>query len=123
MLQDEVAVEQDFLDFSEDVEIGVEVSPAGLHHADAGVGEVVDGAHQEVGGGQEIGIEDGDKLAGREFETCLESARLVAFAVNAVEVLDVVANVAVTLAEGFGKLGGVVGGIVKNLNLEEFPGV
>ena len=41
----------------------VEVAPAGLDHPDIGGIEGRDGAQQEVGKGEEVGIEDGDVFA------------------------------------------------------------
>ena len=43
---------------------------------------------QEIGGRDEIGVEDGDELAGGGLETLLQRARLVAVAVRTVVVLD-----------------------------------
>jgi len=52
VLQDEVAVQQHAFHFGEEVVIAVQVAPARLHHADRGIGEVVDGAREEVRGGE-----------------------------------------------------------------------
>src|ERR1035438_7680208 len=52
------------LHFGEEVVIAVEVAPACLHHADGGIGEVVNGAREEVRGGDEVGVEDGDHFTG-----------------------------------------------------------
>ena len=84
---------------------------------------MVDGAEEEIDGREEVGIEDGNEIAGSRFQTFLEGAGFVAFPVGAVMVFDGVADVAVAFAEGFGKGMGVVGGIVEDLNLEEFPRV
>ena len=48
VLEDEVAVEEDGFDLGEEAVVAVEVRPAGLHHADAGLGEVVDDLHEPV---------------------------------------------------------------------------
>ena len=123
MLEDEVAVEQHALHFGEKVVIAVEVAPACLHHADGGIGEVVNGAREEVRGGDEIGVEDGDHLAGGGLQPFLERASLKPVAVGAVVVFNGVAERAVAFDEGAGKGRGVVGGIVQHLNLEQLLGI
>ena len=123
VLEDEVAVEQHALHFGEKVVIAVEVAPACLHHADGGIGEVVNGAREEVRGGDEIGVEDGDHLAGGGLQPFLERASLKPVAVGAVVVFNGVAERAVAFDEGAGKGRGVVGGIVQHLDLEQFLGI
>ena len=63
VLQHEVAVQQNGLHLGQERVIAVDVGPARLHHADLGIGEVVDHSHQPVGRGSEVGVEDGDELA------------------------------------------------------------
>ena len=63
VLENEVSVEQDGFHLGEEGVVAVEVGPAGLDHADAGLGEVVDDLHEPVGRGDEVGVEDGDELA------------------------------------------------------------
>ena len=63
VLQHEVAVEQDGLDLGQHAVVAVQVRPAGLHHADLGLGKVVDDLHEPVGRGHKVGVEDGDELA------------------------------------------------------------
>ncbi len=119
MLQDEMAVQQHRLDFGEEVVIAVEIAPAGLHHADLGVGEVVNGAHQKIGGRNKIGIEDGDEFAGGGFQAFLEGSGFIAVAIAAVQIVDGVAEGAIAFHQGFGEGGGIVGGIVQHLDLQE----
>src|ERR1700679_4189055 len=88
MLQDEVAVEEDGLDLGEHGVVAVEVRPAGLDHADAWLGEVVDDAHKPVGWRDEVGVEDGDEFAFGDEEAFIESAGLKAVTVGAVDVDD-----------------------------------
>ncbi len=51
VLEDEVAVEEDGFDLGEEAVVAIEVRPAGLDHADAGFGEVVDDLRSQSGGG------------------------------------------------------------------------
>ena len=95
VLEDEMAVEQHGLHFGQEVEVAVQVAPAGLHHADFRVGEVMDRARQEIGGRDEIGVEDGDKFAGGGFQPFLQRAGLETFAVGAVVIFDGMPDVAV----------------------------
>ena len=64
VLENEVAVEQHGFDFRQEVVIAVQVAPARLHHADLRIGEIVDGARQEIGRRAEVGVEDRDEFAG-----------------------------------------------------------
>jgi hypothetical protein len=95
------------------------MAPAGLDHADLGIGKEMDRLHEEVGRRDEIGVEDEDELAGAGIETALEGAGLEAGAVHAVDVLDVEAFGPEALDLGLGDVAGFVGGIVENLDLEE----
>ena len=62
--------------------------PAGLHHANLGIGEVVNYTLQKIFGRYEIRVEDGDKLALRRLETFCERTRLEALAIRAMVVAD-----------------------------------
>ena len=88
MLQNEVAVEQHGFHFGQEVVVAVQIAPARLHHADLRIGEVVNGAHQEVGRRNEIGVEDRDQFAGGGLQPFLQRAGLVAVAIRAVVILD-----------------------------------
>ena len=99
------------------------MAPAGLDHADLGIGKEVDGLHQEIRCRDEIGIEDEDKLALAGLEALAQRAGLEAGAVDPVDVLDIEAGGAEPLHLGLGDVAGLVRGIVKNLDLEEVPGI
>ena len=118
VLEHEVGVEQDGLDLREQRVVFVQVSPARLHHADLGVGEVVHRRHQEVGLRDEVGVEDRDVGAARHLHGGLERAGLVAGAVGAVDVLDVEAVGGMTAHGGRGDGAGLVGRVVEHLDLE-----
>jgi hypothetical protein len=74
VLEDEVAVEEDGFDLGEEAVVAVEVGPAGLHHADAWLGEMVDDLAHPVGRGNEVGVKDRDELALRGFEALFEGS-------------------------------------------------
>ncbi len=97
--------------------------PAGLHHADARLGEVVDHLHQPVRRGHKVGVEDGDQLAARDFEALVQRARLVAVPIRAMQMHDGLRRQSrsaarVTLDDLSGHLHRLVGGVVEQLNLE-----
>ena len=50
VFENEVAIEQDRFDFGEKGIIAIDVRPPRLHHADIGIGKVVNGAHQKIFG-------------------------------------------------------------------------
>gem|GEM_PF-6859353 len=87
-LEDEVAVEEDGFDLGEEAVVAVEVGPAGLDHANAGFGEVVDDAAEPGGGRDEVGVEDGDELAFGGAEAFFEGSSFVAVAIGAMQVID-----------------------------------
>ena len=118
VFEHEVAVEQHGLHFGELVDGLVEIGPAGLDDADLGVGKVVNGAPQEVGGDDKVGVEDRDHDAGGRFEAFLQCAGLEAVAVGAVVVFDGVAEGAVFGDEAFGERVGFVSGVIEDLNLQ-----
>jgi len=123
VLEDEVAVEQDGFDLSEETVVAVEVGPPALHHADVRFGEVVDDLHEPVGRGDEIGVEDGDEFALGGFEAGVECPGLIAVAVGAVNVDDGVAESGVAFDDSARDLDGFVGGVVEDLNFELAGGV
>ena len=121
-------VEEDGFDLGEEAVVAVEVGPAGLDHADAGLGEVVDDAEEPVGWGDEVGVEDGDELALGGFEAFFEGAGFVAVAVGAVEIVDGLGGEAfgaggVAGDDGGGDVFGFVGGVVEDLDFEAVAGV
>jgi hypothetical protein len=83
----------------------------------------MDRLHEEVGGRDEIRVEDEDVLALAAIEALTEGAGFEAGAVHAVDVLDVEALGPEPLDLGLGDLSGLVGGIVEDLDLEQLPWV
>ena len=63
VLEHEVAVEQDRLDLRQQRVVLVDVAPARLDHRDLRIDEERHRARQEVGGRDEVGVEDRDELA------------------------------------------------------------
>ena len=113
VLQHEVAVQQDGLDLGEERVMAVDVCPTRLHHADAGLGKVVDDPHDPVGGRGEVGVEDGHELALGTLQAVFQCAGLEAAAVGAVDVDDVMAFGAITLHHLGCHLYGLIGRIVQ----------
>lgn len=123
LLHQEVPVQEERLRAGQPRFVLVEMLPAGLHHADPGIRHRREELFEETGLGDEIGIENEDVLAGRRVETRGEGARLVAAAGGAVEDRDVDAPPPPLVGAPPGEGGGLVGGVVEDLDLEEVAGV
>ncbi len=78
-----MAVEVDRLELRQEGEFAVQVAPARLDHADAGIGEMVDRIADDARVGNEIRVEHEEKLARRGSQPFLESAGLEAGAMAA----------------------------------------
>ena len=115
-----MAVEQDGFDLGQHAVVAVEVRPARLHHADSGLGKVVDDLHEPVGRGHKVGVEDGDELALGHLEAGVERAGLEAVTIGAVDVDDGMAQRGVAVDDGGGNLAGFVGRVVEHLDFELF---
>ena len=111
-----MAVEKDGFNLGEQAVVAIEVRPAGLHHADGWIGEVMNDLHEPVGGWDEVGVEDGDEVAFGDFEAFVERSGFVAVAVGAVNVDDGVAEGGVTRDDLLGDLLRFVGGVVEDLD-------
>ena len=120
VLENEVAIEQHGFHFGQEIEAFIEVAPARLHHTDLGVREMVNGSQQKIGRWNEIGIEYRDKLARRALQALLKGTGLETLAIGAMQVLNRMPDVEISLAKRFGERMGIVGGIVKYLNLKQF---
>ena len=114
-----VTVEHEAFDLGQQRVRTIEVTPARLNHPDARVLEVRDHVAQKVGRRDEVRVEDGNELALRGLEPCVEGARFVPYAIGAVNVLHVDARLAdatnVRLHDG----ARLVRRVVEHLNLEE----
>ncbi len=123
LLHQEVPVQQERLRAGQPRFVFVEVLPASLHHADPGIDHGRQQLFEESGLGDEIGVENQDIVAGGRVEPLGEGARLVAVPVGAVEDGDVDASPPPLVGALAGEGGGVVGGVVEDLDLEEVAGV
>ena len=56
VLDDQVTVEKDRLDLGQQRVVAIQVTPAHLHHTQLGVGEMVDGAFEDVRRGHKVGV-------------------------------------------------------------------
>src|SRR5262245_48740605 len=92
MFHDEVAVKNHGFNLRQVVIVSVNVTPAGLDHSDAWIGEMMNGLPQELGVGNEVCVEDGDEFAfcdpqSRLQGPCLESNTIVAMQVANIDSL------------------------------------
>src|SRR5271165_5814962 len=97
------------------------MGPAGLHHADARSGEMVNGAQQEVRGWDKVGVEDRDELALGGFQTLGQSTGLESCPVGAMMVGDGTSHRRVVCDQSAGYGLGFIGGIVEHLDVELLP--
>jgi len=123
VLEHEVRVEQDRLDLRQQRVVVVDVTPPRLHHGHLLIDEERHGAAEEVAGGDEVGVEDGDEPASRHLHAGLECASLVAGAVGAMQILDVDALGGVAADGLLGYAPGFVGGVVEDLDFEQLARV
>ncbi len=118
VFEDEMPVEQDRLDLRQQRVVLVDVAPARLHHRDAVAGEIRHHPQQEIGGRDEVGVENRDELAARHLEARFERAGLVPDAVRPVEVLDVEALGRKAADGEVRDAAGLVGRVVEHLDFE-----
>src|SRR5215469_5514009 len=88
MLDDKVAVEQDCFHPSEQRVVPVEVGPAGLDHTNPAVLEIRNRTAQKIRLGQEIRVENANKLAFGGLQAVFQRAGLKALAIVAMDVDD-----------------------------------
>ena len=123
MLDDEMTVEQNSFDASEQGIVGIQIRPAGLHHADLfaaiGIDEIRNGAAEEIGLRDEVGVKDGDELTLSRVKTVLERAGVVAVAIGAVDVNDRKTCSGVAFDARAGNLASFVRGVIEDLDIEE----
>ena len=120
VLVEVVAVEHQGLDPGELRVVAVQVTPACLDHPDLRVAEVADDRANEVGLGDEVGVEDRDELTLGDGEAGVERARLVADAIDAVMQVDAASMPRARSRVDLGSREalGVVGRVVEDLDLE-----
>src|SRR5919109_2260997 len=95
------------------------MSPPRLNHPDFRVAEIVHNIFEEIGCGNEIGIEDCDEIAGGDLQAVLQSACLETMTVRAVNMINIEAKRLMFRHTGGGDLDGAVRRIIENLNLEK----
>src|SRR3954470_19257012 len=92
--------------------------PARLHHADAGISEVMHHAHEPIFRWDKVSVKDGDEFTGVLRHPFFQRARFEALAIVTMDVGDVVSEGLVALNYGAGNLYGFVGGVIKDLNVK-----
>jgi len=124
VLDQEMAVQEDGLEPGEQGVPPVDVAPSRLHHPQGLVGhQVGHGPAQEIGAGQEVGVEDGQQLTPGAGGARLQGAGLEAGALPAVQVVDVQAPAAVVGHPLGDDLRRLIVGVVQHLDLQAVPGV
>src|ERR1035438_3866182 len=118
MLEHEMPVQQDRLDLSQQRVVAIDVRPARLHHADFGMGKVMNALQQKVGWRDKVGVEDGNEFSLRRFQSFGERARFEALAIIAVQVDDGMSEGGVAFDQETSNLDRLVGRVVEQLNVE-----
>src|SRR5215470_4143549 len=118
MLENEMAVEQDGFDLRQERIIAVDVGPARLHHADLGIGEVVYAPQQEIGGRDEIGVEDGDEFSFGTLKPGGERSGLETFAILTVMIGYGISEGGVTFDQLAGNFDSFIGRVVEELDIK-----
>jgi len=118
LLDAEVGVEQRGLRAREPRGATIQVAPARLDHAHAGIGEGRHDAPQEVHRGHEVGVEDREQLAMGDAHPGGERAGLEAAAAQPTDVAHVDPARAMARDRRRRALAGVVGRVVEHLDLE-----
>ena len=81
-----MAIEQYGFDLGQHRVVSVDVRPPRLHHADLGIGKVMDALQQKVGRRNKISVKDSNEVPFRRFQSFGQSAGLVALTIVAVQV-------------------------------------
>ena len=123
VLDHEVAVEQDRLDPGQQRIVAVQVTPARLHHAHFGIGEVGHGLPEEFRVGHKIGVENRHQLAASHLEPGRQGPGLEAVPVRTVEVMNVEALGGEPPDLAVQDLPCLVDRIVKDLDFQPIPGI
>ena len=118
LLHAEVRVEPEGLQAGQQVPLAVQVPPAGLHHADAGVREPGDGPAQEVRVRQEVRVEDGDQSPLRTGRPECQGTGLVPGAFTAAQVHDVHAPFPPEGTPGRCEVHGLIVAVVQHLHFQ-----
>jgi hypothetical protein len=118
-----MAIQQDGLHFRQKRIIAVDVRPAGLHHANPRVGEVMDGALQEIRGRNKVGIEDGDEFTFRGFQAVRQSTCLKSLPVTAMMIRDRKSFGSVVIDQSPRHRDGFISRIVQYLDVEFLQGI
>ncbi len=119
VLHQMVTVEHQGLHPGQRRDVAVDVAPARLHHPHLGVDEVADDRAEEARRRDEVGVEDRDQRALGDVEAVVERARLVAGAVDAVNVDRVDAARAQPVHVGTHEGARLVGGVIEHLDLQQ----
>src|SRR5215510_8752392 len=75
LFDNEMGIEQDFLDASEERITGIDMTPAHLHCSDSLIGEIINHVAQAIRPRSKVGIEDCDQFTFCRFHSVLECAR------------------------------------------------
>src|ERR1700722_3502120 len=120
MLEHEMTVQQNGLNFGEERVIAVDVSPAGLHHTDLGIGEMMNYPLQKILGGHKIRVENGYKLTSRGLETLCQSTRFEALAIRTMVIADRESPGSIVIDQSACHGNRFIGRVVEHLNVQFF---
>src|SRR6266536_5149383 len=99
------------------------MSPTRLDHSDFRIGEKINGALEQVGLRNKIGVENTDKIAFGGLESCGESTGFETGAIDSMDELNVEAPPAQFIRAGRSQFPSIIGRIIQDLDLEKLPRV
>src|ERR1700722_13868068 len=123
MLEHEMPIQQDGFNLSEKRVVAVDVRPASLHHADIGIGEVVNDAQYKIFRGNEIRVKNGDELALSRLKTFRQRACLESLAVGTMMVGDRESPGGIMIDQPACHRNGFIRRVVEHLNVKLFQGI
>ena len=97
------------------------MAPARLDHAHLRIGEKMDRLPQKIGLRDKVGVQEYKQNHSQRTQARSPGARFEPSAIDAVDQLDIEPPLLQILHAGGGQFARVVGGIVQNLDLQQFP--
>ena len=119
VLDREMRIQQRCLPTGQQGFIRVQVGPTCLNHPNARIGEGRQESPNEIGGRDEVGIENQDVAAAREGQTMAQCAGLEAAPVRPAHLRDIYAACTPVLYAGRHQPDGLVRGVIQHLYLEQ----
>ncbi|MEY2601540.1 MAG: hypothetical protein QOJ36_859 [Verrucomicrobiota bacterium] len=123
LLKQKMAVQKHGLHPRQQRVASIQMTPPGLDHADLRIGEKMDCPLKQIWRGDEVGIENANKLTGGRFEPDCERTGLESGPVDAMNQLNIEAALSQCFRTRCSHLARIVGRIVQHLDLQQISRV